>query len=74
MDPNLVRDRDTFTEFLQHMRLTLADPALADEWENPDLRGFLAAMEAWVHDLQGPLPDNPWQLVATLFAAAKIYE
>lgn len=74
MNPNFVRDRDTFKEFLQHMRLTLSDPMLTDQWENPDLGRFLEAMEAWVNDCKEPLPDNPWQLAATLLAAARIYE
>ena len=74
MEPELVRDRDTFVGYLQQMRLSLGNPLSADEWENPTLGPFLEAMEAWVKDWPKPLPDNPWQLAATLLAAAKFYE
>jgi hypothetical protein len=74
MDPSFVYDRNTFVEFLRHMSNSLADPLSAAEWENTDLATFLEAMEAWTSDWKKPLPDNPWQLAATVLAAAKIYE
>jgi hypothetical protein len=53
-----------------------------DEWENPDLERFLAAMEAWIRsidmyaknsgDADATIPS--WSTFARILCAAKIYE
>ncbi|QYY31135.1 MULTISPECIES: DUF7660 family protein [Cupriavidus] len=52
------------------------------EWENVSLEGFLAAMEAWIRDMDGyyknagqPIPDMPtWRTLADILLAARVYE
>ena len=51
-------------------------------WENTDLLSFLAALLAWVEDMDGyyayknqVLPSNiSWGMMADILSAAKIYE
>lgn len=74
MNPDLVRDRDSFLMFLRQLRADLHDAGKSSDWGNPDLASFLEAMEAWAGDWPQPFPDNPWQYAATLLAAARIYE
>lgn len=53
-----------------------------DDWENPELARYLAAMEAWVRDFNfsdrgadiGFPKDPHWKSFASLLYAAKIYE
>jgi hypothetical protein len=50
--------------------------------ENVDAAGLLQAASAWVEDMDGyfrnrdePIPESPdWSLIASIFAAALVYE
>jgi hypothetical protein len=75
-----IATRAEFLSFLADLRSDLIErPA---EWENPDLAGFLEAMEAWIRDLDGhyanvgrPVPAQPsWQMLADILNAARVYE
>lgn len=64
---------------LTHLRTSLeSDP---DSWENPTLPRFLEAMSAWLStfpqvyiNLDKPVPDADWNLLADCLRAARIYE
>ena len=64
---------------LTHLRTNLeSDP---DCWENPTLPRFLEAMSAWLStfpqvyiNLDEPVPDADWKLLADCLRAARIYE
>jgi hypothetical protein len=51
-------------------------------WENDDLQSFLAALAAWIDDMEGyyinqnqPIPVAPeWKTFAQMLTAAKHYE
>jgi hypothetical protein len=74
MTSDEVHDPATFALFVSNLRLSLDNPDLAGEWENPELPPFLEAMSAWVIDWPKPADSNPWRHAANLLAAASIYE
>jgi len=56
-------------------RLAADRKANPDEWENPTLDRYLAAMEAWLRSFRGRTGDAPtWRVVITALEAAKFYE
>jgi len=75
-----VGSREELAAFVQ----LLADECAArsDEWENRSLDRFLAALAAWIHDMEGYYlnqgvqpPDTPsWKTFAEMLTAARIYE
>ena len=83
-----VDSRETFFDFVAALRASLAASAAAEAdapsspygpdafgWENPDLAGFLEALEAGGRDQGDRLPAEPgWRLFAELLWMGKIYE
>jgi hypothetical protein len=75
-----IRTKEDLADFVGEFRegLELAP----EEWENPDLGRFLAAMEAWIRsidmyaknsgDIDATKPD--WSTFAKILCAAKFYE
>jgi hypothetical protein len=74
MTSDEVHDSATFAQFVSNLRLTLDNPDLAGDWENPELSRFLEAMSAWTIAWPNPADSNPWRHAADLLAAAAIYE
>ena len=84
----LVTSRETFFDFVAALRASLAASAAVEArvqsssiapdavcWENPDLAGFLEALEAGGRDQGDRLPAEPsWRAFADLLWIAKIYE
>ena len=70
-------DLASFVEMLRQDFLTNVE-----EWENPDLEGFLEAMGAWIISMDNAyrnmgktVPVQPdWKVFADILYAAKIYE
>lgn len=64
------------TEFARTARTT------PERWENDTLESYLEACAAWLEDSDGyyenwglPLPeDGPWNLVADMLQAGRVYE
>lgn len=75
-----VRTREDFVEFVAALRKHLKGHK--EEWENPELDGYLEALGAWTASLHHSsrnegvvLPEQPsWQLVARMLWAASLYE
>lgn len=75
-----VKSRADLARFIEALRDDLSENQ--DGWENPSLDGFLEAMAAWVGDMDQYFrnkgetlsEDQPWELFATILAAAKTYE
>ncbi len=70
-------------EFEAHVRALRADLlAKPGEWENSRLEDFLAALAAWVHDMDGYFanrgevtpPAPTWALLSQMLCAAAVYE
>ncbi|HEU4557101.1 MAG TPA: hypothetical protein VFS20_04600 [Longimicrobium sp.] len=72
----------TKADFVAFMNTVLDDlTARPEQWENADLRSYLEAIRAWVHDMDGyyigrgePVPDPDWRTLAHILAAARIHE
>lgn len=75
-----VSTRVEFVAFLNRLRVDLVERPEA--WDNQSLPCFLEAMAAWTNDMNGffmnrgeRVPDQPsWHLLATIMAAARVYE
>jgi hypothetical protein len=75
-----IRSRADFAEFVGALITDLRDKP--EEWENEDLASFLAAVKAWVEDMDGYFknigertPEQPsWKTLAQILLAAKVYE
>ncbi len=75
-----ISSRADFVSFVQ--QLSREFQADAPSWENRDLGSYLAALAAWVEDMDGyyinrglPVPEKPdWQNVADMLKAATLYE
>ncbi len=75
-----IRSRQDFVAFTR----TLAEDARRNpgEWENRDLPSFLAALAAWIEDMDGyyanqgePIPEPPtWKAMGEFLLAARVYE
>jgi hypothetical protein len=78
--PENVASAEDLSRFILRMREDLLEDS--GSWENGDLPSFLEAMAAWLFDMpryqenaDRPLSgEASWSLVATLLAAARIYE
>ena len=75
-----ISSRADFVSFVQSLSEQFrANPQM---WENKDLGSYLAALAAWVEDMDGyyinrglPVPQRPdWQHVADMLKAATLYE
>ncbi len=76
-----VTTREEFANFIAAVRADLLKNE--GEWTNPTLESFLEALASYVHDVPGYIkntkstvhPEAPsWQLFATVFCGARIYE
>ena len=81
-----VHDEATFIMFLnalmadfqQSQKIEAETPsspygAAANGWENTTIDRFLEAATSWAHD-SPPEGENPWQRIADILYAGKIYE
>lgn len=77
---NSIDSRNDLASFVRMLRQDLHDnPA---SWENATLETFLAALAAWIEDMDGyyegqgrPIPRHPeWKTVGDMLLAAKMYE
>lgn len=75
-----IESRQDLIVFIEALRENLLRNA--DDWENPTLERFLAALAAWTTDMDGyfrnrgeQIPSQPtWRLIGSMLYAAKIYE
>lgn len=73
-----VGDREAFIALLEALKLDHA----GGDWANPDLPSFLDAAAAWCQDSDGyyanigvdPTTLSPWQRLADVLMAARVYE
>lgn len=72
--------REDLVAFVALLRRDLREQP--EDWENPTLERFLAAIAAWTDDMDGyfanrgePVPLHPsWRMLGELLLAAKYYE
>ncbi len=77
-----VQTREDIAAFVRTLRENLLEGGHADEWENPTLERYLAALATWVDDMDGyfqnrgeTVPDQPsWNLIGQILYAARSYE
>jgi hypothetical protein len=75
-----INSREDFCTFVARLLQSLKESP--DSWENDNLESFLAALEAWVGDMDGyfrnigePCPQIPsWKLLGQMLVAARVYE
>lgn len=75
-----INSKDDLADFVERLRLNLLNHP--DEWENPDLERFLAAMGAWVRSMDmyvknssdNDLVNPSWSTFAKILMASKFYE
>lgn len=75
-----VESRADLVKFIEALCKDLE--AHPDDWDNPDLLGYLESMAGWVQDMHGyyrnqGLPfseDQSWKIMAKILYAARIYE
>lgn len=75
-----INSKDDLADFVERLRLNLLNHP--DEWENPDLERFLAAMGAWVRSMDmyvknssdNDLVNPGWGTFAKILMASKFYE
>ncbi len=75
-----ISSKDDLAEFIAELRLDLENNL--DDWENPTLDRFLAAMEDWIRSMDNyykntgqQIPQMPtWRTLADILYASKIYE
>jgi hypothetical protein len=75
-----VQTRDDLAAFVAELKADF--DANRGEWTNADIASFLAAMAAWIQDMDGyyqntgqkPSELPPWRIVADILMAARIYE
>ncbi|BCM91766.1 hypothetical protein IAD21_03641 [Abditibacteriota bacterium] len=75
-----IETREDFADFL--LALQKDFDGNPQEWENGTLDSYLWSLYRWVNDMDGYLVNhsinvtdlNPWQLLANILYAAKIYE
>ena len=76
----VVTSRADLATFVEGLATEVSDSP--DAWENADLRSYLAAMAAWIEDMDGyylnrgaPAPEQPsWRAFAEILAASTVYE
>lgn len=75
--------QNTKEEFLTFMDVLISSYEKEQQtWENRSLGDFLGALQSWVEDMEQyyintdqPVPQNiPWNVIADILMAAKIYE
>lgn len=75
-----IHTRDDLTLLIHHLVQDLR--TCPERWENTNLEAYLAAMAAWLQDMDGyyhnrgePAPQHPtWKHVGEILLAARIYE
>jgi hypothetical protein len=75
-----IQTRDDFVTFMHHLVQDLR--TYPERWENTTLETYLAAIAAWVQDMDGyyrnrgeQAPQHPtWKHVGEILLAARIYE
>jgi len=75
-----IRSREDFISFARALLRDFKEKP--DEWENTDLGSYLAALVAWVEDMDGyyqnwgePVPEqSTWMVLGRILLAAKVYE
>jgi hypothetical protein len=75
-----IQTRDDLVLFMHHLVQDLR--TCRERWENTSLDAYLAAIAAWVEDLEGyyrnrdePAPQHPtWKHIGEILLAARIYE
>ena len=76
-----IRDRKEFIAFLKKLHEDYVSNS--EDWENPTLDRFLAAMVAYAKDIQGYYDnsnqkingnDASWQIFSDILEGAKTYE
>ena len=75
-----IHTRDDLVLFIQHLGQDLR--TCPQRWENTSLEAYLAAMAAWLQDMDGyyhnrneAAPQHPtWKHVGEILLAARIYE
>jgi hypothetical protein len=73
-----IQTRDDFVQFARDLAANLRDNP--DEWTNPDLATYLAALAAWVEAMDGYfqnrgelVPEQPtWKTLGQILYAAKV--
>ena len=75
-----IQTKEDLADFVREFREgLLLNP---DDWENPDLEGFLAAMEAWIRSMDmyaknsgdSDVTTPNWSTFAKILCASKVYE
>jgi hypothetical protein len=75
MEHDEVHDSRSFIRYISQLRAELEDPVRAKDWQNIDLRAFLAAIEAYVTTCANvPAHANPWRHAADLLTVGVVYE
>jgi hypothetical protein len=75
-----IQSRDDLLRFIHHLVQDLR--TCPERWENTSLDAYLAAMAAWVQDMEGyylnrgqAAPQHPaWKHIGEILLAARIYE
>ena len=75
-----MQTRDDFVIFMHHLVRDLR--TCPEQWENPSLEAYLAAIAAWVQDMDGYYRNRgeqvpqylTWKHVGEILLAARIYE
>jgi hypothetical protein len=77
---NRIITREDLAKFVKDLSKECQEPS--NLWENANLCSFLAALAAWIEDMEGyylnlneQAPKTPeWRTFAQMLAAAKYYE
>ncbi|AFM39427.1 hypothetical protein Desaci_0359 [Desulfosporosinus acidiphilus SJ4] len=75
-----IYNKDDLVRFIRELRVDLISNSIT--WENPTLERYLEAMQAWLNDIDGWEKNlnidiskfTPWQLIAHILLASKMYE
>jgi hypothetical protein len=77
---NRIETREDLARFVKELGKEYK--AAPNSWENDSLQSFLAALAAWIEDMDGyymnqnqPVPATPeWKTFGQMLAAARYYE
>ncbi|MES2278934.1 MAG: hypothetical protein V4592_23080 [Bacteroidota bacterium] len=81
MQPNTVKDRESFVKFIEGLLQDFAGNK--DKWENESLSDFLEAVGRYTQDIQGYYNNSEqqvdadiatWQVFADILKGASMYE
>ena len=75
-----IKGREEFVSFVRALQCSATEEP--ERWENTDLPGYLAALAAWVEDMDGyyahsgrTVPEQPtWRILGEILLAARVYE